>query len=324
MHGNKRTSISGKDIQCEVGPIYVLYHPRVFVNPTSLVVTNHHETQLECFADGYPDNFTFSWSCSKTDIFNGCGGKSQTINLSVNKFYIFPASGSESVLVTCAASNSIGTGTASSLVKVERMDSFGRKLDHLNATSVSCQHELSNMIIYGQYFEKHRKKTRFQCLLNKNETMVDEFQLGSLNGTKVSSFLDHEFPLRNITLQLWNISKSNTDETLVCEITTCNDTRLTFASVLSHHSVLEIDITSTKPGDIKISNCLDNFTAMELPHKDGSPKVLIVWQTATIAITSIVAIIILILAIKGAIRARINTVSKERVKISQQIDAKIM
>ena len=27
---------------------------------------------------------------------------------------------------------------------------------------------------------------------------------------------------------------------------------------------------------------------------------------------------------KGAIRARINTVSKERVKISQQIDAKIM
>ena len=279
-------------LQCAVGPIEVVYAPRVFVDPTRLDMKSY-QTQLTCLADGHPANFTFSWSCSVADIFIGCEGNSQIIDLSVNKLYKFPTSGQVYVVVTCAVSNLVGRREASSHVKVERQDFFEGPTDRTILSSPSCIDRFSNITIHGQYKGLHTSQLNsFQCTFHGHATALDDFQTQLMNDTagamKLDFKLERELPVSNFSFQLWNISVSNVNENVVCEITSCNQSQLTFATTSSHYSSLDITTSSLvrQPETAHTSDPVTNAN-----NKVNSSAN---WQIATITITSIVAIAIFI------------------------------
>ena len=227
-----------KELTCSVGPVKVMYPPRAFVNSTKLTLRNYDQTQVECLADGYPDNYTYSWSCSTPDLLDGCDGNSKTVDLSINKLYQFPSLGMEYVLVTCSVSNSVGNGTASSNLTVEKPDDIERQYDHMNNTSETCNHEFSNITVYGHYKAKYATyNTNFQCIFSEVR-MFKSFKtlINDTDKLTVEYVLEEDLPWSILSLKLLNVSKSNINETIVCYfILSCNYTQYqTIATILPH------------------------------------------------------------------------------------------
>ena len=299
-----------KTLQCSVGPILVLYPPRVFVNPPRLLFINEHPTQLECLADGYPENYTFSWSCSITEILNGCDENSKSINLFINKHYRFPDSDIVYVIITCAVSNSVGTETSSSVVKVERGGQTEEQIERMNMTSTSCDNKPSNITINGQYIGQYTPEmTKFQCIFHGHGADFDDFQTQMINDKDIMSnldfTLDKELPDVTFSLYLMNISQLNVDDIVVCEVAFCNSTQMTVANISWSHPVVEKDkISSQSSGIDNLSNS-DLNTTTELHQNYDNSQSQPYWQIATIAIGSVLAMVILILCIatvKNALR----------------------
>ena len=310
-----------KILQCSVGPIHVLYPPTVFVNPASIVL-NSYQTQLECLSDGSPNNFTFSWSCSPADIFNGCEANSQKINIFINDLYKSSNSAPFHMIVTCTVSNSVGTGTASSLINAERWDSSEDQPNSINESSTSCDHDLSNFTVRGIYIEKPTQKmSRFQCIFNRDMATQTQVIYNKDDMSTLEFSLDQELPLQNVFLQLLIISKSNFEDIVACEITSCNHTQLTLAQIVRFHPVLEKDISSSQLSESNTSNNSDLDATKELPNNMDNSQAQFVWQTASITMASVLSIIILIACLammKYALRHKYKHGSENRLENSPE------
>ena len=286
-----------KKLKCPVGPIKVIHPPRVFVNPPRLLLTNKHPMQLECLVDGYPDNFTFSWSCSGTGTLQGCGGMSNKVNLSINDLQAVRIKGTY-VQVMCRVHNSVGTGKASSIIKLERQNSFDRTLNH-------CDQLPSNFTVSGEFFGQHIPR-KFTCIFQEQQanstSRLDSFQTVLMNDTEVSDNLDYNieeelFPA-NLSLGLFTVTKASYNETVLCEITLhkCNYTHLAFAKISSPAANLEMEKISSQSVDIKTTVDSNLVVIMETSDIEGNAKDLF-WQTATIVIGSVLATVVLIVCI---------------------------
>ena len=122
---------------CFIGPFMVLHPPQVLVYSRSSVLEYHENVQFVCVAKGYPENFTFTWSCLPSGTLNGCNGRSQTVNISLERKLHgsrYPDTLVEHAVVSCTASNSEGSATASAHVRL-RYEVSTRKVFHNPVTS---------------------------------------------------------------------------------------------------------------------------------------------------------------------------------------------
>ena len=104
-------------LQCFVGPIKVYHAPKVIVHPSNAEVLHNYPIKLLCVVNGYPDQFTFIWSCLPIGIFVGCASVSETAEISTSVHVVVPEEGLEAEII-CTVSNSIGQAIGSSHVNV--------------------------------------------------------------------------------------------------------------------------------------------------------------------------------------------------------------
>ena len=97
-----------RKIECLTDLIKVNLPLRVYMIPTNVTLDNINDITFSCMAEGFPGDFTYSWSCFPHDMFIGCDSKSRTANISLDCTYYIRVSNVERVNISCSVTSSTG------------------------------------------------------------------------------------------------------------------------------------------------------------------------------------------------------------------------
>ncbi|XP_072178771.1 uncharacterized protein [Diadema setosum] len=125
-------------LECPIGPIRLLRPPQVVVDPQQGEISSSHPLTLVCMASGYPDVTLYQWSCSPSDILQGCDASSKTVTLSLPGAADVDArlSHNKTLVVSCSATNSAGTGSSVARVSFIRRSTL--ILDNFIQSAYGC------------------------------------------------------------------------------------------------------------------------------------------------------------------------------------------
>ena len=218
---------SGRKLECSVGPVKVNHPLQVRVTPSEVKQQRVDETStLICSAEGFPDDFAFSWFCFPQYVITGCNSTSRVINLTLPCTSLHDLNETDVITISCSVTTSVETSSNTSTFVISsslKENCQQRTLIETFKDNDTIEHlVLKQTELYNDGEDSWT--AQFQCVVSSKLYQTQEFDLQWVFNEEVIYSDDNRSILSvkapdTFVLSVTNLSRSVPSK-VVCEMIT--------------------------------------------------------------------------------------------------------